>query len=635
MANYDKVAGIDSGYNFPPEVRRAFAASSELINQIETEIGNDDTIHAAVLQAIEDALAAGNVSFSKGAISSSTNINTLVSGVYEVNTSLQNLAAYGLPPRLGNLYNSQHGSGGFTQIFVSAATDTYGPELWIRASHGNAALLKPNFERVYPYVEKTKTCAFTLNFERGTDYESGRNRQYRIPFKLGANAKLRRVAFVNYDYNSDTAGSGVVTLNGVGVGKHNIAEDGSMSGRFIPTEPVEEIYRGTSLVVSNVNQETFTDDVEIPLEANVDYLLSYSYTADDTATVRRMLGRNFMNTQVGSWASTSQTVTATPQTYMGLHVWMELEVSSDTPVWAYVGDSQLAGLSTDNPGYDSWGNKHAFNNGAIPQMLAQPGGSLADYQDVNTRKLRKWRNLDRPDRLYLALGTNDIGNGRPLTGVKEFYEVAAKNIMGVTSKNLYSVAVLPRGVVHPDTDAVRLGFNEYLRDELPMNAVNFLDHWSALVNPTTGLTDSRWLGDDTTHINTQGNARLAQASDGLVLEPIKPYTVPDTGLRSINPVNGSTGMIFIRRVGSSVTLFFRDIVTPETNTTFASLQVGFRPDYSPRYDVVGRTGGRDLVVFTLNSQSINQNGSKTGPFYGGVTYNTNDPWPTTLPGTPA
>lgn len=84
MAVYDRIPGMDSEYNLIPEVRRSLAGSTEIVNQIGVEIGNDSTIHAAVLQAIEDALAAGNVSFNKGSLLNADNLFALPAGTYQV-----------------------------------------------------------------------------------------------------------------------------------------------------------------------------------------------------------------------------------------------------------------------------------------------------------------------------------------------------------------------------------------------------------------------------------------------------------------------------------------------------------------------------------------------------------------------
>lgn len=373
----------------------------------------------------------------------------------------------------------------------------------------------------------TRTTAFALNHPRGMDSEAGQNRQYRVPFKLGARARLKRVAFRNYDYNSDTPGVGQVELRNVGLGLHNLNADGSMSGRFIEGSTVQALLAGT-VTAPDDHYVFYSDDVDIEIEPHKEYLLSYAYAADETMTVRRQLGQCFMNTILGSWNNTSQTVTATPQNYMGLHVWLELEVDADTPVWAYIGDSQLSGLSTSRPAYDSWARVHAYSNGAIPQILAHPGGSLAGFLDPNKRALRMWDHLDRADRAYIAgLGSNDISNGRPFTGMQEYFGTVAENVREKFSSNLYLTTTLPRTGPNP-TDAVREAYNAWLLT-LPASAIEASDHFTAVLDPKTGLMAEKWQGPGgDVHLNTAGNARLAQATDGLVL-PTEPPGVSHLG----------------------------------------------------------------------------------------------------------
>lgn len=375
---------------------------------------------------------------------------------------------------------------------------------------------------------QTRTTAFSLNHPRGMDSEAGQNRQYRVPFKLGARARLKRVAFRNYDYNSDTPGVGQVELRNVGLGLHNMNADGTMSGRFIEDSTVHALLTGT--VTAPADHGTFySNDVDLEIEPHTEYLLSYAYAADDTMTVRRQLGQCFMNTILGSWNNTSQTVTATPQNYMGLHVWLELEVDASTPVWAYIGDSQLSGLSTSRPAYDSWARVHAYSSGAIPQILAHPGGSLAGFLDPSKRALRMWDHLDKPDRIYIAgLGSNDISNGRPLTGMQEYFGTVAQNVREKFSPNLYLTTTLPRTGPNA-TDAVRAAYNAWLLT-LPGNAIAASDHFTAVLDPRTGFMDERWQGPGgDVHLNTAGNARLAQATDVLLLPDGGKPTVTHVG----------------------------------------------------------------------------------------------------------
>src|SRR5699024_35755 len=140
------------------------------------------------------------------------------------------LQAVGLPARLGNLYNSPRGRGGFTQLFISAATSMYGPEIWVRASNGIGGLDKPNGERIYPPTNETRTLGVALNHSRGTgDLETARLITTRYPVRFAKKVYGVRVGFRNFDYRAGQSYPGSFTILGVAVGKHLLAEDGSLT----------------------------------------------------------------------------------------------------------------------------------------------------------------------------------------------------------------------------------------------------------------------------------------------------------------------------------------------------------------------------------------------------------------------
>lgn len=104
----------------------------------------------------------------------------------------------------------------------------------------------------------------------------------------------------------------------------------------------------------------------------------------------------------------------------------------------------------------------------------------------------------------------------------------------------------------------------------------------------------------------------------------------DSGLRQV-PGVPAAGMCFVRRCGNIVTLIIRDM--PLGDPVLMNIPDGFRPDYQPGYGFVARSGSRVPVYLTIAGNNIAQNGSVTGTLYANLTYSTNDPWPTSLPGT--
>ena len=100
-------------------------------------------------------------------------------------------------------------------------------------------------------------------------------------------------------------------------------------------------------------------------------------------------------------------------------------------------------------------------------------------------------------------------------------------------------------------------------------------------------------------------------------------------------VNGWNGIIRIRRVGDSVSIYL-DFVRGGTALEVLTLPSGFLPPMSTKWTVTGGFAAQVIYLSTLGVLS-KANIAHTGPTGGGevLGYLTVDPWPTTLPGKPA
>ena len=91
----------------------------------------------------------------------------------------------------------------------------------------------------------------------------------------------------------------------------------------------------------------------------------------------------------------------------------------------------------------------------------------------------------------------------------------------------------------------------------------------------------------------------------------------------------------VRRVDATVTLLL-DFVRGGTAVEVLTLPSGFTPSAILKFTV---TGGGAAQVITLSFSGVLSKASTahTGPTAGGETWSflTTDPWPTTLPGSPA
>lgn len=123
------------------------------------------------------------------------------------------------------------------------------------------------------------------------------------------------------------------------------------------------------------------------------------------------------------------------------------------------------------------------------------------------------------------------------------------------------------------------------------------------------------------------------------------YTTSDTGWRLVSPENGWTGEIRLRRVGSIVHFRTRALNgTAATSSNVILLPSGFHPgpnmpahgmgnkssNAASGSDPIGAVGGaNNQLVRTFGSIASWTGGSAS------IEWMTLDPWPTTLPGTPA
>ena len=121
----------------------------------------------------------------------------------------------------------------------------------------------------------------------------------------------------------------------------------------------------------------------------------------------------------------------------------------------------------------------------------------------------------------------------------------------------------------------------------------------------------------------------------------------DTGWRLIpnrNPEPEQTGQIFIRRIGDRCSIRVVDFTMPGNYAAhMASIPQGFRNAeefYGLLVDSSAQSTNSVVGSYTLNqfswARNINGGTERPGhPQSGEMDYLTDDPWPTTLPGTPA
>ena len=401
-------------------------------------------------------------------------------------------------------------------MFISSTHTRNSPEVWFNST-ANSGGWGDWVNLSEGFAPSTKQAAVPLTFPRGSSYSDSRaTLTIRIPFKFGAAVKRARLRLRNYDYRSDHGFPGAYRITGAGIGKHQINDDGSMTGLIPEGESVTQLMGSTQMTGPN---EAAGDWVDVDLEPNTDYLLSYSFTADDGMVYTRQTAQCFTNRLSSGWNRTGDT-TATPSNMAALSAILDVEVTEDTPVYGYLGDSQTAAISASRPGYDSWAMVHSRLAGAIPTIHGHAGGGLSEWQDSAKPAYAISDRMARFDRFHISMGSNDISGGRPFTGMQQHLTTVMQNWRNQTDTFVLH-NYLPRTSDNP-TDTVRDALNDWVLNDLPGNALYAVDVWNTTVDPATGLMNERWRGSPAdVHMSSAGNARVAMATFGGVMrEPV-------------------------------------------------------------------------------------------------------------------
>jgi lysophospholipase L1-like esterase len=245
------------------------------------------------------------------------------------------------------------------------------------------------------------------------------------------------------------------------------------------------------------------------VKKNDPYLLGFAYTSPAGQENFASVGGGWISSNTGSLASQIDSgLVKTKQ--VPLDIWMEIEVDADTRVIAYVGDSLTAGVSADLPVYDSWANRHALKQGAIPMMYGFSGDSFGSYTNSTQPKLTKWAAQARPDAVVLALGSNNIYQANTIAAMRSSFAVMYDLVIPVTSKNVYLTTILPRYADASAYEQTRKDWNEILKTELLGNAVMCFEPDLKFVDSSGNNLDVKWGASPTDfHLSRQGYARFA------------------------------------------------------------------------------------------------------------------------------
>lgn len=244
-------------------------------------------------------------------------------------------------------------------------------------------------------------------------------------------------------------------------------------------------------------------------------LLSFGYTT--TAAPRGLVGGGWLGTSAADAAATSPAGITRVQG-LPFQMWLEVETPTHTPALAGFGDSLSCGVSAALPVHDSWLSQYCRKVGAIPVHYAGSGDYMGGYEDPTLLKWVQWADLDRPDAVIWAMGSNDVFGGATLDEMKRRHAAVAPLLARYVSPVQYAATIMPRTKGTGDVETTRRAYNEWLRT-LP-NGIRDLFDFAASMSDDDETIRPEFDGDGI-HLTTSGYAANAAA----ITRPVTPPRV--------------------------------------------------------------------------------------------------------------
>lgn len=346
-------------------------------------------------------------------------------------------------------------------------------------------------------------------------------------------------------------------------------------------------------------------------------------------------------------------VNGTRRTEMPFELWLEIEIPATTPAIGLVGDSNSVGVNTTIPIHDAWLSQYCRRMGYFPVLYGHSGDGMSQAQTVAHYKWNRWNHLDRPDAVIHANGANDIPNtegGLTLTQLQEWARAEWEISDAKISKIKHGAVIKSRSSGINNT--VRLQYNNWIKS-IP----ELLRDWHDIASPVTtndaGGTLPQYMSSDGIHMNTAGHTAIANSITRPLVPKASPLTVKQDAGRTITAwdylnnreqlIYGDTGWrkvaenIHVRRDGNTVWLHIYGAIgiSGETKDLDAAmLPSGFRPRFHTQDTY--EQGSTIKRLSNLTSGQVRLYGHAGGGWTTAAdSWTTIEPWPATLPGTPA
>lgn len=399
----------------------------------------------------------------------------------------------------------------------------------------------------------------------------------------------------------------------------------------------------------------------VEIEANKEYLICYGYKfAAGTTRAHKGPGGSYLGT-VSSAVSWPE-VTNEWSSDTVLNTYLRMRAPVETPYYFYGGSSSEAGYLTNYPLRDSWAWQHAMASGAIPAIYGLVGSTLAQW-NTGTVVWGQMTGSARADKAFVGPASNTIYGGATLAQTKADFATFVDRIRKEVSDTIEYFDVFPRSSELDEHRSVRIAFNQYLHT-LPHGATRCISRATAVSDkPGYMRTDLRV---DNGHVNALGHQLMAASAltDRARAEQVGTYRFDntagktcwawdptagreqliygETGLRDITALapNVTSGKLYLSRSGNEVSLIFSDVaMSGATGTSYdmiaaGGIPLGFRPPLTHWYNGVdGPPGLRRVGVASSGWVPVYLSPIPSDFYRGKISWSTQHPWPTSLPGT--
>lgn len=499
---------------------------------------------------------------------------------------------------------------------------TGGYSAWVRMDAGAVDLTTvPTITPQSPVQLRTLPLILTTGGSGTAGPTSG---NYRMPVKYGATITRWRAHFRNNNPRFGIDGP-AATISAVYAGP-------ATSGQF--TTAPAQIAAGLTTGAT----DAVTPWQATPIPAGTEYTIAYTFTSPATNAV---VGGGWSASSVNSTTATLTRVVSLP-----LDVWIEAEVEATVPAVAVLGDSLASAVGGTLPVYDSVLSQWARANGVLPVHYTASGDTMAGWSTGTAYKWQRWQHLSRPDAVIHMLGSNDVFGGADLTTLKARRATTMRLLQQYVSPVIYSLTITPRTSDTSGQEQVRRDYNTWLKGK-PDQARDVFDVVPAISGNDEAISPG--YDADGIHLNTAGYAAMA----GTITRPLTSAALPaaltrlaaltyDSGKRLVPVENGWTCyQAILRRQNTSVSLYVRNMSgAAATGNTFLTLPIGFRDNSvntagQPAAGLFpGKPGGTPVDFISTYSGALST--TNRGPDLQLLrTWQTDDPIPTTLPGSPA